>query len=47
MPASPAPSPDSAFNPKVDLYITHAKPFAQPIEWLNQGKQRNWKYQSS
>ena len=33
MPTKPAssPSPDPDFNPKVDLYIAQAKPFAHPI----------------
>ena len=33
MPAKSAssPNPDPGFNPKVDLYIAHARPFAQPI----------------
>ena len=31
-------------DPRIDAYIDKSAKFAKPIEWLAQGKPRNWKY---
>ena len=33
-------------DPRVDACIARSAPFAQPLEWMAEGKARHWKYQT-